>query len=119
MVGSSNWYQIRCFIIFLLEWFVTAHVLLVGPFILATPTFSGCPPSESDCKKYVCDNIKDHYSEVVDFIHYQTKMKSVTSEYRLYCDRYYLNTIGQSITYFGSLCGFFLFSFIADNYGRK
>eukprot|EP00825_Cyclidium_porcatum_P047608 TRINITY_DN7776_c0_g1_i2.p1 TRINITY_DN7776_c0_g1~~TRINITY_DN7776_c0_g1_i2.p1 ORF type:complete len:401 (-),score=41.66 TRINITY_DN7776_c0_g1_i2:316-1518(-) len=27
--------------------------------------------------------------------------------------------MGQSITYFGSLCGFFLFSYIADNFGRK
>jgi OCT family organic cation transporter-like MFS transporter 4/5 len=37
----------------------------------------------------------------------------------LICNREELGNLLQSIVYFGSLVGFFIFSFIADNYGRK
>jgi len=37
----------------------------------------------------------------------------------LICDREYISNVLQSLVYFGSLIGFFIFSFVADNYGRK
>jgi len=37
----------------------------------------------------------------------------------LICEREELSNVLQSLVYVGSLVGFFIFSFVADNYGRK
>lgn len=37
----------------------------------------------------------------------------------LACNNSYMKSVIQSIVYVGSMLGFFIFSFAADNYGRK
>ena len=37
----------------------------------------------------------------------------------LICSREEISNVLQSVVYVGSLIGFFIFSFVADNYGRK
>ena len=44
---------------------------------------------------------------------------TITRYFGLICEKSHINTITQSMIFIGSFFGFFAFSYIADNYGRK
>jgi len=48
-----------------------------------------------------------------------SKPDSAIMEFKLYCDDEYKFRVVESLPYIGSFLGFFVFSWIADNKGRK
>ncbi|KAL4464318.1 hypothetical protein ABPG72_017104 [Tetrahymena utriculariae] len=116
LVGSANWYQLRAFIWFGLQWFWCAWILLQSNFIFMDPEYN-CPSniSASDCDaSWVCDQ--------TDYMQYIVKNDNSLIFYYdppLVCDRGFIYSIMSALTYLGSLIGFFFFSWYADNKGRK
>lgn len=72
---------------------------------------------QEQCKKYICDlsqterpaALKSHANSIVF---------AFDREYFI-CENEYLRPILQSLLYFGSLLGFFVIPYIADNWGRR
>ncbi|KAL4472577.1 hypothetical protein ABPG74_018526 [Tetrahymena malaccensis] len=113
-VGAENWYQIRAFLYFSMQWFFAAWILLGSQFILFPAQFDRdfCGDlSDEDCQDKVCKQ--------EDPLSYMTNRDtSMIGTFNLVCDNTRISII-QSVPYLGSLIGFFLFSWIADNKGRR
>ncbi|CAD8090428.1 unnamed protein product [Paramecium primaurelia] len=121
-VGSSGYYQKRAFIIFGLQWMITTWILFGPVFYFIQPTinckndlncYNECTTRilDEQCLSYICED-----TSRIEFLvgnSLNTAFNTV-----LPCNKT-LQSIIKSIVYFGSLTGFFIFSFIADNYGRK
>ncbi|CAD8190555.1 unnamed protein product [Paramecium octaurelia] len=121
-VGSSGYYQKRAFIIFGLQWMITTWILFAPVFYFIEPKvdckndlncYNECSTHilDDQCLSYICED-----QSRIEFLvgnSLNTAFNTILS-----CNKT-LQSIIKSIVYFGSLAGFFIFSFIADNYGRK
>ncbi|CAD8110050.1 unnamed protein product [Paramecium sonneborni] len=121
-VGGAGLYQKRAFLIFGLQWLITNWILFSPVFFFIEPTvdcknngecLDKCLSESLDdnCLNYICDDSERRQFVVGESLN--TAFNSL-----LPCNKS-LQSIIKSIVYIGSLTGFFVFSFIADNYGRK
>ncbi|CAD8175056.1 unnamed protein product [Paramecium octaurelia] len=121
-VGGEGFYQKRAFLIFGLQWLITSWILFSPVFFFIKPTIdcqsnaeclNSCTSESLDekCLAYICDD--SFRQEFVIGESLNTAFNAL-----LPCHKT-LQSIIQSIVYLGSVSGLIIFSFIADNYGRK
>ncbi|KRX05820.1 Major facilitator superfamily domain, general substrate transporter [Pseudocohnilembus persalinus] len=109
-VGDKNKYQLIILIIFIFQWMVSVSVLFGPLFFLNEPKFL-CQDGK------ICENEKLACEENAPLLQDQKITMSIS--FNLYCDRSILRTISSSITFFGSIVGNLLFSFMAERLGRR
>jgi OCT family organic cation transporter-like MFS transporter 4/5 len=116
-VGSAHTYQLLSFLLFWFEWMIAGFILLGQNFYFLRGELA-CPgiPGPEECRVYVCGLPSEQWlsflKEDVNSIVYDLSPP-------LMCDREWHISAMQSMVYFGSLIGFFIFPTVADNYGRK
>jgi MFS family permease len=117
-VGASHKYQYLMFGVFALKWFFSAMFLMSLNFLFYTEDFT-CRNGENgdaDCYDWVCNNGGEEFWRA----HLDRTPQSLSYVFGLYiCDREWVTSLIQSLTYWGSFVGFIIFPFIADNFGRK
>lgn len=70
----------------------------------------------TDCNDWVCDNGAEDFWRS----HLKSTPESLSYVFGWYiCDKEWVTSLIQSLTYWGSFVGFVVFPFIADNFGRK
>ena len=117
-VGGEGLYQKITFVIFSAQWFCISWLLTGGAFFFHSVVWD-CPGSlnQVQCNEWVCslpeDQWKDHISPSFP--------KAIANSFpTLYaCDKDKILTVLSLMVYIGSFCGFFIFPYIADNFGRK
>ncbi|EAR99579.1 MFS transporter (macronuclear) [Tetrahymena thermophila SB210] len=115
-VGSGNRYQIIVFLYFCLQWFFCSCLLLQVNFVLME--------AEYDCKNQIPANEcnSNWVCKQDNFMDYVIVNKNTLVFYfdpPLICDQSYLYDILCSLSQIGCLVGFLVFSWFADNKGRK
>lgn len=117
-VNGAGRYQLVTFWIFNFLWFLTSWMLLGLGFFFDDDLTCRNIHNKEDCLRHVCafpaearwEQIETHPSSIV--FAFEGKF--------MICEDYsYQITVLQSMLYFGSLTGFFLIPYIADNSGRR
>ena len=116
-VCTKGKYQNNVFLILLINWFVAAFLLMGTSFLYLTPSLS-CEALESydQCSERICKLPPEEWKE-----HLEPKLiQSLSTEFGPYvCSKVWVLNFLRSILYVGVFCGYMIFLFLADNYGRK
>ena len=67
-----------------------------------------------ECYEWICQNLEERK----EFINWEDH-NTIKKAFGLICDKYEWGVVIESMLYIGALFGYFLFPYIADNYGRK
>ncbi|CAK93551.1 unnamed protein product (macronuclear) [Paramecium tetraurelia] len=128
-VGSSGYYQKRVFLIFGLQWMITTYrplIIIDGFYLLLFSTLQSQKLIAKTIQIAIMNALHIFWMNNV-YLTFEDQSRieflvgnSLNTAFNtvLPCNKT-LQSIIKSIVYFGSLKGFFIFSFIADNYGRK
>ncbi|KAL4508271.1 hypothetical protein ABPG72_003575 [Tetrahymena utriculariae] len=115
-VGCGNRYQIIVFLYFCLQWFFCSCLLLQVNFVLMEAEYdckSEIPANECD-QNWVCK--QDNF---MDYVIINKNSLVFYFDPPLICDKSYIYDILCSLSQIGCLVGFLVFSWFADNKGRK
>ena len=108
LAGEFGIYQKLLLVLFLFEWFILSFGLMMPVYIFKSPQFL--------CNGKVCE---ENNGGCVDKILKPSNRVTISTEFNLYCQRNYLQSVGISLVYIGSFFGMVIMGFISDNFGRK
>lgn len=117
-VNGEGRYQWGMFMIFNLHWFLVGWCLLGMEFYFEEVAFdcTGTGVSEHECEEIVCRLDPEQWRLFLPSV-----PRTITYEWNpfMLCDYSYIKSLLQALIPVGSLFGFFLFPYFADNKGRK
>lgn len=101
-----------------MQWFCIAWLLTGGGFFFDSVDFK-CDKltDQAQCKEYVCSLPESEWASFIAPDFPQVIANSFGTIYA--CDKDYVLTVLSMLVYIGSFFGFFVFPYIADNFGRK
>ena len=116
-VGGEHKYQWISFILFGLLWFFTSW-LLVGQSFFFDNSFTCFDEHKPEqCSKFICGLPKSERPHAMKS-HADSIVFAFEGKWMI-CENDYIRPILTSMVYIGSLIGFFIISFISDNWGRR
>ncbi|EGR30153.1 major facilitator superfamily protein, putative [Ichthyophthirius multifiliis] len=110
-VGTQDWYQIRSFVCFCIQWFVIGWFIASQSFLFQKPQLIEYNVKEKD----LCIVLKNNISDILK----PNQFKSISMEFSLYCDQDYLRNIFVFLGPLTAIFSYIIFGYLSDNYGRK
>ncbi|EAR91653.2 MFS transporter (macronuclear) [Tetrahymena thermophila SB210] len=116
-VGTENWYQIRLFSCFCLQWFVVGWFMISQNFLFQKVKYVD-HYSQTQNVEDLCQN-GDLTMEQTGKLLLPNQFNSITVEFNLYCKNDNLRQFFILFQPFFGILGYSFFGYLSDNFGRK
>ncbi|KAL4455824.1 hypothetical protein ABPG74_003234 [Tetrahymena malaccensis] len=116
-VGTENWYQIRLFSCFCIQWFVVGWFMISQNFLFQKVKYVD-HYSQTQNVESMCQN-GDLSMEQTGKLLLPNQFNSITVEFNLYCKNDNLRQFFILFQPFFGILGYSFFGYLSDNFGRK